>query len=252
MDAQSEPVRERLAFGPFEADLHTGELWRAGVPVRLQPQPFHVLSVLLRSGGELVTREHLRRALWGEDTFVDFDQGLGFCIRQVRAALDDDARRPRYIETLPRRGFRFLVPVERGSRATAPQDAALESDATTDAGAPGIGARLGRFVSRLAGTTQGRARARRGALLTIASLLVLLDGGGPFAAGAGVAARFEPRGGERAASGRVRVVVHVVRAGEARPVWAQAYDLEGESADALGARVAEDLGRLSSPRSRPR
>lgn len=104
-----EPVR--LRFGRFELDLVQQELRKDGARVRLQPQPFKLLALLAHRSGDLVTREELRRALWGEHTFVDFEQGLGFCVRQVRSALGDAARAPVYVETLPRRGFRFLVPV---------------------------------------------------------------------------------------------------------------------------------------------
>ncbi len=93
-----------LRFGPFELDLRTSELRRAGLLIKLQQQPARVLGLLAQRGGELVLREDIRREVWGADTFVDFDQGLNFCIRQVRAALRDQAARPRYVETLPRRG----------------------------------------------------------------------------------------------------------------------------------------------------
>ncbi len=102
-----------LRFGPFELDLHTSELRRAGLLVKLQQQPARVLAMLALRQGELVLREDIRRQVWGADTFVDFDQGLNFCIRQVRAALCDQAGQPHYVETLPRRGYRFLADVER-------------------------------------------------------------------------------------------------------------------------------------------
>lgn len=101
-----------LRFGRFEVDLRRQELRREGVRLRLQPQPFKLLVLLALRPGELVTREELQRELWGGDTFVDFGQGLGFCVRQVRCALGDDARAPVYLQTLPRRGYRFLAPVE--------------------------------------------------------------------------------------------------------------------------------------------
>jgi TolB-like protein/DNA-binding winged helix-turn-helix (wHTH) protein len=80
--------------------------------VHLQQQPAKVLELLLRRAGELVTRDEIRAAVWGQDTFVNFDQGLNFCIKEIRAALGDDADEPRYVETLPRRGYRFIAPVE--------------------------------------------------------------------------------------------------------------------------------------------
>jgi TolB-like protein/DNA-binding winged helix-turn-helix (wHTH) protein/Tfp pilus assembly protein PilF len=101
-----------LRFGPFELDLRTSELRRDGRIVKLQQQPCRVLALLARRQGQLVTREQIRHAIWSADTFVDFEQGLNFCVRQVRAALADQAQQPRYVETLPRRGYRFLAPVE--------------------------------------------------------------------------------------------------------------------------------------------
>ncbi len=101
-----------LRFGPFELDAQTGDLRKAGHPLRLAPQPAKVLLLLVRRAGQLVTREQLKHELWGADTFVDFEHGLNTCVRQIRAALDDDADHPRYLETIPRRGYRFLVTPE--------------------------------------------------------------------------------------------------------------------------------------------
>ncbi len=102
-----------LRFGPFELDLRSGEMRRAGVLVRLQPQPFKVLALLAVRPGELVTREEIQKEVWPVGTFVDFEQSLNFCIRQIRSALGDSALSPRFVETLPRRGYRFnFGPVE--------------------------------------------------------------------------------------------------------------------------------------------
>jgi eukaryotic-like serine/threonine-protein kinase len=100
-----------LHFGAFEADLATGELRRNGRTVKLQPQPSKVLALLLERQGELVTREEIRQRLWGNAS-IDFEHGLNFAIKKLREALGDDAERPRYIETLPRRGYRFIAPLE--------------------------------------------------------------------------------------------------------------------------------------------
>lgn len=103
----------RIQFGPFEADLEAGELFRQGRRVALQQQPFAVLRILASRPGEVVTREELRKALWPGDTFVDFEAGLNAAIKRVRRALDDDADNPRFISTLPRRGYSFIAPVAR-------------------------------------------------------------------------------------------------------------------------------------------
>ena len=109
------PFRSRrsvLRFGAFELDQRAGELRRSGLRINLPPQPLKVLTLLASRPGELVSRDEVRRELWGEDTFVDVDQGLGACILRIRTALGDDARKPRYVETLPRRGYRFLETVD--------------------------------------------------------------------------------------------------------------------------------------------
>lgn len=110
--AMNQGLAPPLRFGNFEADLKTGELRKNGRPVKLQPQPFKVLALLLERPGELVTREDIHQILWGDDTFVDFERGLNFAINRIREALGDDADRPRYIETLPRRGYRFIATLE--------------------------------------------------------------------------------------------------------------------------------------------
>src|SRR5579862_1285608 len=108
-------------FGVFELDLSAGELRKGGVKLRLQGQPFQVLALLLERAGEVVTREELQRKLWPSDTFVDFDHSLNTAINKVREALGDSASGPRYVETLARRGYRFIAPVEnqRGAESTA-------------------------------------------------------------------------------------------------------------------------------------
>src|SRR5262250_570626 len=100
-----------LRFGVFEADLRAGELRKQGKRIKLQEQPFHVLTVLLQRPGEVVTREELRNHNWSPDTFVDFDNSLNTAINKLREALGDSADNPRFIETLPRRGYRFIAPI---------------------------------------------------------------------------------------------------------------------------------------------
>ena len=100
-----------LRFAAFELNSTTGELRQRGDLIKLAPQPFKVLELLVRRSGEVVTRDEIRDHVWHGDTFVDFEQGLNFCIRQIREGLGDTADAPRFIETLPRRGYRFLMPV---------------------------------------------------------------------------------------------------------------------------------------------
>jgi Tol biopolymer transport system component/DNA-binding winged helix-turn-helix (wHTH) protein len=100
-----------MSFGLYEIDLETGELWKAGFRIKLQSQPFKVLAMLLERPGHVVTREELQERLWGKDTVVDFDHSLGTAINKIREALGDSADNPRFIETLARRGYRFIAPV---------------------------------------------------------------------------------------------------------------------------------------------
>ncbi len=100
-------------FGVFEFDPDSGELRKQGRLVPLERQPGIVLAALVAQPGEIVTREQLRRVVWGQDVHVDFDRGLAYCLSQIRVALDDSADNPRFVQTLPKRGYRFIAPVER-------------------------------------------------------------------------------------------------------------------------------------------
>jgi DNA-binding winged helix-turn-helix (wHTH) protein len=101
-----------LRFGVFELDTESEQLLKNGLAIRLKPQPFKLLKLLVNEAGRVVTREEIRAALWTGDTFVDFEQGVNFAIKQVREALDDDSERSLYIQTVPKRGYRFVAPVE--------------------------------------------------------------------------------------------------------------------------------------------
>ena len=131
-----------LRFGVFELDVTSAELRREGLPVKLQPQPVKVLTLLAEKAGSVVTREDLQAAVWGDSTFVDFDRGLNFCVLQIRNALGDDADNPRFVQTVPRRGYRFVAQVQRiengAATAVAAESPAAEPKApksTTDSDA---------------------------------------------------------------------------------------------------------------------
>lgn len=112
MAAAPNPPGTLYRFSVFEANPATGELWKKGVRLKIQEQPFQVLLALLETPGELVSREALQQRLWKNDTFVDFDHSLNTAVNKLREALGDSASSPRFIETLARRGYRFLAPVE--------------------------------------------------------------------------------------------------------------------------------------------
>jgi eukaryotic-like serine/threonine-protein kinase len=122
-------------FDSFELDTRNNEVRKVGIPLKLYSQPYRVLLMLVEHSGEVVTREQIRRALWGDNTFVDFERGINFSINQIRAALSDDATNPRYVETIPRRGYRFIASVTYPDTEKLPvpaAGAARHEDAATD------------------------------------------------------------------------------------------------------------------------
>ena len=133
-------VATRVTFGLYEADLHTGELWKAGRKIRLQSQPFKVLTALLERPGEVVTKDELQVRLWGKGAVGDFDQSLGTAVNKIRDALGDTADNPRFVETLARRGYRFIAPVSflthPESAAEQPQISINSTSATTAVAVP--------------------------------------------------------------------------------------------------------------------
>jgi DNA-binding winged helix-turn-helix (wHTH) protein len=114
-----------VRFDVFEVDLRAAELYKAGRKIKLQVQPFHVLLILLERPGEVVTREEMQKRLWPADTFVDFDHSLNTAIKKLRQALCDDKKKPRFVETLPKRGYRFLVGVKRPAPSSAVRETAV-------------------------------------------------------------------------------------------------------------------------------
>src|SRR6202047_283692 len=110
-DRNEQQRQSMIQFGVFEVDQRAGELRRNGARVKLQEQPFQILALLLERPGEVVTREELQSRLWPADTFVDFDHSLNAAVRRLRDALGDSAENPRFVETVARRGYRFLAPV---------------------------------------------------------------------------------------------------------------------------------------------
>jgi DNA-binding winged helix-turn-helix (wHTH) protein len=123
----SSPESAVFKFGAFELDLRAGELFKGGSRIRLQQQPATILAILLEQPGQVVTREELRKRIWPADTFVDFDHGLNAAIKKLRQALCDEPRKPRFIETLPRKGYRFIAAVEKTGAITRRPDTSAGS-----------------------------------------------------------------------------------------------------------------------------
>ena len=151
------PTSPNLRFGPFELDVGAGELRKAGILIKLQPQPFRVLLLLASRAGTVVTREDIKQDLWSDSTFVDFEHGINFAINQIRAALSDSSDNPRYIETLPRRGYRFIAQVEQ--ELSTPEDIIVPVTLTP---------------VEIVSTSSTRPRLMRTAAITVSALLVLL------------------------------------------------------------------------------
>ena len=160
--------RSVLRFGPYQVDPQAGELSDNGSKLKLQDQPFQILVALLERPGEVVTREHLRQRLWPADTFVDFDNSVNIAVRKLRQALNDNATQPRFIETLPKRGYRFIAPVESSAGEEAPARAGpvpwwRRVAAQGALGLAVLGVVWGAYVvlARLAGPVSAGVRVRR-------------------------------------------------------------------------------------------
>src|SRR5215472_13303254 len=160
--------RPRIRFGVFEVDLQARELRKQGFKVKLQEQPFQILLMLLERPGEVVTREEIRKRLWPADTFVDFDSGLNRATNRLRESLGDDAENPRFVETLPRRGYRFIAPVDASNEdsiETAPPK--VDSVSTTIEHVPARSSQRALWIVALAAVLAG----------IVISLLALRPGG---------------------------------------------------------------------------
>jgi TolB-like protein/Tfp pilus assembly protein PilF len=253
-----------LRFDEFELNIQSGELRKRGKVLRLQPQPAKVLSVLALQSGKLVTREELKHQIWDDATFVNFEEGLNFCIRSIRAILHDSADDPQYIETLPRRGYRFIAPVEQlipdasekiDSLAVLPLEN-LSNDPDEDYFAEAMTDELITELAKIQGLrvisrTSVRQYKKLGkSLPEIARRLnvsVIVEG---------TVLRFE---------NRARITVQLIRAQKEEHLWAQSYErelgdilkLQGELARTIATQIhirlsAHDRLRLSSaPRIDP-
>jgi DNA-binding winged helix-turn-helix (wHTH) protein len=155
-----------IRFGQFEADLHSGEVWKAGERVKLQDQPFKVLQVLLERPGDLVTREELQARIWPRESFGDFDHAVNVAVGKLRSALGDSAENPSFIETVPRRGYRFVAkldtPPETAPRPQRPAWAVLL--VAVAACCLGLGAFLGYRASRTDAPSFQRLTVQRGTI----------------------------------------------------------------------------------------
>jgi DNA-binding winged helix-turn-helix (wHTH) protein/TolB-like protein len=172
------PAR-RVRFGPFEADLASGELWRDGAPVALQDLPFRLLAALLAQPGEVVSRAELATRLWGTDTFVDATAGLNTAVAKLREALGDDADRPSYVETLPKRGYRFVAPAT-AVEPVGSADQAPPPENKSSAARSGPIPRTADEAVPAAIVATASSRARRVVLLAITAVVVIIAAWGSY------------------------------------------------------------------------
>jgi DNA-binding winged helix-turn-helix (wHTH) protein len=160
-------IPETFRFGEFELNVDAGELRRNNGRVKLQPQPFKLLVLLVRRAGNLVSRDDIKRELWPEGTFVDFDQSVNFSIKQIRDVLGDSADRPLYLETVPRRGHRFIAPTVSGQE---PHRAAVVLPGAT-------GVRLEKALwTNIAELRLAETRRRRITSIALGALIVVVIG----------------------------------------------------------------------------
>jgi TolB-like protein len=239
-------ARNRVRFGPFELDLDSGDLWQDGDHVRLEPQPLKVLLLLAGRAGEIVSRQQIQNQIWSDDTFVNFDQGLNYCIRQIRATLGDRADSPRFIATLPRRGYRFIGALEsrrdeRALLAVLPFEN-LSGDAEQEYFSDGLTeemvSQLGRLNPRQLGVI-ARTSAMRYKRTTKTIEVI----------GRELGVSYVLEGSVRQAGKRVRVAARLVQVVDQSPVWTQTFEksfgdilvLQSEVAQAIATQIGITL-----------
>jgi len=225
-----------VRFGPYDVDLRTGELRKKGFKVRLQDKPFQILAALLERPGELVTRDELQRRLWPGDTFVDFDNGLNTALNKLRESLGDSAGEPQYIETFPRRGYRFMAPVSKTGKNRATMLAVLpfenlsgdqEQEYFSDGLTEEMITQLARLnpdrLSVIARTSSLRYKKTTKGISKIARELNV---------------DWILEGSVRSAAERVRITAQLVRTADESHLWAQNYDRDVRDILAVQSEVA--------------
>jgi TolB-like protein len=244
MDRDFNLTSGALEFGPFHLDLASTELLRDGRPVKLQPQPVRVLALLAGSAGRLVTRDEIYSQVWRGETFVDFEQGLNYCIRQIRAALDDDARTPVYIETLQRRGYRFVAPVQRLGAPSPVRKILLavrpfenlgggpDEDYVSDGLTDEMITELGRLnPERLGVIARTSVMRYRAASTTVADM------------GRDLGVSYVLEGSVRRSGSRARVTAQLIKVADETQVWADSYDRAIDDMLTLERDVARAIAR---------
>jgi TolB-like protein/Tfp pilus assembly protein PilF len=257
MPPASRNSRSVFRFGPFELDSQSGELRRDHVPVKLPPQPLKILISLASHPGDLQTREEIRNLVWKSATFVDFELGLNGCLNQIRKVLGDDARKPRYIETMPRRGYRFIAPVQTTvhvpQAADAPPSIAvlpfanLSSDRENAYFGDGLADEVITALTRIPGlrvTARTSSFAFRGKQKDVREI------------GAKLGVRTLLEGSVQRSNNRVRVSAQLVSVADGFHLWSQHFDRKVTNAfsiqDEISRAIAHALEVRLAPLPEPR
>jgi TolB-like protein/DNA-binding winged helix-turn-helix (wHTH) protein/Tfp pilus assembly protein PilF len=251
-------VNAAFRFGRFELDGRARELRKDGVRLRLQGQPFEVLQRLLQRPGDMITREELRQQLWPEGTFVDFEHGLNAAVKRLRAALGDDAERPRFVETLPRRGYRFIGTVERaglddlphlsgfpegrGGNGNAPQKrrlavlpfTSLSGDATQEYFADGLREEMITQLGRLCA-------GRLGIIARTSSTLIQRTATRIRDIGDALRADYVVEGNVRRDGDRARITVQLIESRGETQLWAESYERHLSDCFQVQSEVATEI-----------
>lgn len=236
---QANLLHRVVRFGAFEADLRSGELRKDGTRIRLQEQPFQILQALLERPGEVVTREELRLKLWPADTYVDFDHGLNNAIKRLREALNDSAENPKFIETLSRRGYRFIGPHDILSSSATPQDSIavlpftnLSADPENEFFADGITEEIINALAQIEG------------LHVVARSSAFSFKGKPIdprVVGEQLNVRTVLEGSVRRAGNFLRITVQLVNAADGYHLWSERYDREVKDIFELQDEIARSI-----------
>ncbi len=237
-------------FGVFELDPRTGELRKRGTAVKIQDKPLQILVLLLERPGDMVTRDELRQKLWQADTFVDFDHGVNTAINKLREALGDSAENPKYIQTVPRRGYRFIAPVQQSRRAPA-ADATSATEKLMLAVLPLINltgnaeeeyfvdGMTEELITQLAGLNP----ARLGVIARTSTMKYKTTGKSADEIARELGVEYIVEGSVRRADGRVRITAQLIQASDQTHIWAQSYEREMSGILALQSEAARVIAR---------
>jgi len=244
MDAHLAASASQIRFGVFEVNLQTGELRRRGHKLRLQEQPFRLLTLLLEKPNEVVTREEIQHKIWGADTFVDFDHGVNRAINKLREALGDSADNPRFIETLSRRGYRFIAPVQRDLQPPNSGKkmlivlpfANMSLDAEQDYFSDGLTEEMIAHLSRLNPE-------RLGVIARTSAMQFKKTSKNIKAIGQELGVQFALEGSIRRAGDRVRITAQLIQVSDQTHLWAESYDRGLKDVLAIQTEVAQQIAR---------